>query len=942
MNFMLFNPRSLNNKVNAVMGYIEDKSIDIAGICETWLTDNSNATTAVIKSHGYSIFHDYRETRKGGGTAVIFKSCLKLSAVKSSHAYKSLEYTAAVHKTSITKLIFLIVYRTGPLCSLFNQELDKLLSDLSGMCDILFLAGDLNIHFSSAVGLSRQTLDIMHSYGLNKLVEEATHCSGGALDQLFGTVGNTVDYSTSIDSLSGLGSDHYPVLCKLKFTLEKKYFKSIVYRKLKEIDSDNFASDLNDLIDGIDRVDSFECQVHDLTTAVGYLLDQHAPFVTKKVAVVDSAPWFDAEYRELRKKRRRAEKKKSRSHEYYMIYKNLCDETNQLANRKKKDHFKKVLEDSRGNPKTLYSMVNKAMDRKQTKALPDADNLEVLATTFNTFFSEKISKIRETMSICSHSITADAEEDNLTLLSDFEPATEDEIRNIIKETGVKCSPADILPQKLYQENISNLTPLITELVNLSMASGSMDGVKLADIVPLIKDEKLDPNILKNYRPVSNLTFLGKIIERVVLNRLNEHLTANNLHSRDQFAYKKNHSTETLMIKIVNDVLIAADEKEATVIMLLDLSAAFDTVDHDLLLNIRENEIGLRGNVLKWFSSFLKGRSQRIRLGKTTSESITICFGVPQGSVLGPVLFNLYIRSIYKCVQRLDFSIFGYADDHQILKSFKAEGQVNVITHELTRCFSLIKAWMNRFYLQLNDSKTQIIVCGSSRVLSEIQMQGVHLTMGTTVRFASCVKNLGVQMDNHLTFEHQIVKLKQNCFRTLRNICKIRFLLTRSQLKTIVNSLVVSCLDYCNSLYFGIAERLLNQLQLIQNAAAKAVTGKYKYDHLGEDLNDLHWLQIKKRVLFKISLIAYKSVNGLAPEYLQSMFQYSHHGHSLKLIVPQYTSSFGRRSFSYTGPKILNNLPTHIASSDSVDMFKSNLKTYLFTISDSELEKFISF
>ena len=274
-------------------------------------------------------------------------------------------------------------------------------------------------------------------------------------------------------------------------------------------------------------------------------------------------------------------------------------------------------------------------------------------------------KIRETMNICSHSITADAEEDNLTLLSDFEPATEDEIRNIIKETGVKCSPADILPQKLYQENISNLTPLITELVNLSMASGSMDGVKLADIVPLIKDEKLDPNILKNYRPVSNLTFLGKIIERVVLNRLNEHLTANNLHSRDQFAYKKNHSTETLMIKIVNDVLIAADEKEATVIMLLDLSAAFDTVDHDLLLNILEKEIGLRGNVLKWFSSFLKGRSQRIRLGKTTSESITICFGVPQGSVLGPVLFNLYIRSIYKCVQRLDFSIFGYADDHQI-------------------------------------------------------------------------------------------------------------------------------------------------------------------------------------------------------------------------------------------------------------------------------------
>ena len=377
-------------------------------------------------------------------------------------------------------------------------------------------------------------------------------------------------------------------------------------------------------------------------------------------------------------------------------------------------------------------------------------------------------------------------------------------------------------------------------------------------------------------------------------------------------------------------------------MLLDLSAAFDTVDHDLLLNILEKEIGLRGNVLKWFQSFLKGRSQRIRLGKSTSESITIMFGVPQGSVLGPVLFNLYIRSIYRCVQKLGFTIFGYADDHQILKSFKAEGQLNVLTHDLTRCFSQIKLWMNRFFLQLNDSKTQIIVCGPSRVLKEIQMQGVHLTIGTTVRFASCVKNLGVQMDNRLTFEQQVVQLKQNCFRTLRNICKVRFLLTSAQLKTIVNSLVVSCLDYCNGLYFGISERLLNQLQLIQNAAAKAVTGKYKYDHLGEDLKDLHWLEIKKRVIFKIALLAYKSVNGLAPYYLQNMFQYAHHGHAMKLIVPHYNSSYGRRSFSYIGPKIFNNLPTNITSSDSVEIFKSNLKTHLFRISESDFESMVSY
>ena len=284
----------------------------------------------------------------------------------------------------------------------------------------------------------------------------------------------------------------------------------------------------------------------------------------------------------------------------------------------------------------------------------------------------------------------------------------EELDEIINEAGIKCSPSDILPLTVLKDNLYILQPLILEIVNASLSQGSMDGVKLADIIPLLKSNSLDPNVLKNFRPVSNLTFLGKLIERVVLRRLDEHLTRNNLHCHEQSAYKKNFSTETLLVRIWNDLLVASDEKSATVVMMLDLSAAFDTVDHDLLLNILMREIGLRGTVLKWFESFLKGCSQRIRLGSTVSDEIVIKFGVPQGSVLGPVLFNLYIRSIYRFVQGLNFTVFGYADDHQILKKFKPINQGVTLLSQLKECFTGVKAWMRRYYLAMNDSKTQRI------------------------------------------------------------------------------------------------------------------------------------------------------------------------------------------------------------------------------------------
>ena len=244
--------------------------------------------------------------------------------------------------------------------------------------------------------------------------------------------------------------------------------------------------------------------------------------------------------------------------------------------------------------------------------------------------------------------------------------------------------------------------------------------------------------------------------------------------------------------------------------------------------------------------------------------------------------------------------------------------------------------MDAFYLQLNAGKTQIIIVAPSRILHKIKINGVVLTSDVCVRFVSKVKNLGILMDSQLNFREQIKDVKRRCLLTIRNIRKIRFLLDPDQLKMVLNSLVVSVLDYCNALYIGVNEKDLQQLQLVQNTAAKCITHKYKYNHMDDDLKKLHWLDVRKRIVFKTILLVYKSITGSAPNYLQELFSFQAWGHAPVLNVPSVNSSYGRRALSYMGPKLWNNLPKNLKQCTNIVEFKSLLKTYLFNLSNYDV------
>ena len=321
------------------------------------------------------------------------------------------------------------------------------------------------------------------------------------------------------------------------------------------------------------------------------------------------------------------------------------------------------------------------------------------------------------------------------------------------------------------------------------------------------------------------------------------------------------------------MLIASDKDTASVLLLLDLSAAFDTVDVDKLLDILFMEIGLRGQALKWFKSFLKGRTQRVKIGNSLSDEIVIEFGVPQGSVLGPILFNIYIRSFYRYVGKNSiFKVQGFADDHQLYTSFSLSNQVYMLGENITELLAKVKLWMDSFFLCLNEKKTNIIVFAPQRLRKHLIINGMFIGE-KCIRFPNTAENLGVLLDGTLSFKEQISKSVQKCYMNIRQISSIKTFLDIDQRKVLVTALVLSQLDYCNGILFNVNKSFLNQLQTVQNCAAKLIYNKKKYDNgLTNVFNSLHWLKVNERIIFKILLQVHKCLYHCAPTYLNELLQ----------------------------------------------------------------------
>ncbi len=329
-------------------------------------------------------------------------------------------------------------------------------------------------------------------------------------------------------------------------------------------------------------------------------------------------------------------------------------------------------------------------------------------------------------------------------------------------------------------------PLLN-IINSSLSLGHVPKpFKLAVIKPLIKKPKLDPCELANYRPISNLPFMLKILEQVVSAQLCSFLLKNDIYEEFQSVFRTRHSTETALVKITNDLLLASDKGCISLLVLLDLSAAFDTIDHDILIDRLQNYTGIQGQALRWFRSYLSDRYHFVYLNGESSQLSPVKYGVPQGSVLGPLLFLLYMLPLGNIIRKYGISFHCYADDTQLYISIKPDETSKL--SKLMECVKNIKAKTNNFLL-LNSDKTEILLIGPKNSTQNLLDYNLQLD-GCTVA-SSTVKNL-VILESNLSFENHISHV--TAFFHLRNISKLRNMLSVSDAEKLVHASMTSRLD----------------------------------------------------------------------------------------------------------------------------------------------------
>ena len=500
----------------------------------------------------------------------------------------------------------------------------------------------------------------------------------------------------------------------------------------------------------------------------------------------------------------------------------------------------------------------------------------------------------------------------------------DQIRNMQNSKSPGLDKFNVRLLKLAGPLISNC---LAHICNLSLSGSKFpDEWKKAKVTPIYKSG--DKTDVGNYRPISVLPIISKIIERAIHDQLYLYLSNAGILSNAQSGFRSNHSTSTTLHDVQDYILKNMDNGYATGVIFIDLKKAFDTVDHDILIK-KLKHYGIDNRELSWFKSYLENRSQTVNVNSTLSDFQPINIGIPQGSILGPLLFIIFVNCLPCVVQ--ECKTVMYADDTSLM--YKAKN-VSDLQNQLKSCLSKVADWFKANKLTLNVDKTKFMIFGTSRTLGKFH--DIQLTYNNNIiERVDEFKYLGVKLDSNLSWSAHVDYLCKNVSKRTGIIKRMKYFLPHQTIVMLSNALVIPHFDYGSTVWSNFSAEFQNKVQVLHNSLARIILSADIRTPINEMMETLQWVKLDKRWHEQLLLIVFKCLRNMSPSYLSSQFEFVHDNHSHltrnhtsnTLVVPKFTSNSGLRTFHVRAAYAWNNLPSNVRSellNMTVRQFKSQI------------------
>ena len=911
------NIRSILPKMDEIQLNLGNHKNQILGLSETWLS--GVISDVEIGIDGFRVFRRDRN-RNGGGVLVYVP--LGIKCVRRNDLERSdIEALCLQLKLKVGTLILCNVYRPPSAPIAWFDSWEIMVENIVQAGDVVVMLGDFNCDMLGSDATVRRLDDTMSEYNLRQEISgptRVTHGSQSLIDLLF--TSNSDMFVKVGKTELGL-SDHcmvYGVIRAQEHYLEKHLKKSV--RCWKKCNIDELISDLKSAPwDDMDILYSIDDKWTFWQTLFWGIIDKHVP--CKRVRVrKHSLPWITQELRKMIGTRNYllTKAKKSGNEENWTQYRNMRNHVVNVLRRAKLSYFEQVCVQSAKNPKKMWNELKKLTGGRKNHRVDTLrkghelfDDNEVIVEEFGRYFS----------SVNGVSVQ-DATDNDKKRLDHFVQCKVDFCFESFKEHQVlevlqgldaqKATGEDGISAALLRTTAPGISASLTKIFNHTLLCQNLPVEwKSAIVTPVPKGK--GTNDLDNYRPVSILPAVSKVLERLVYDQLYGHLQANNILHPRQYGFRHGFSTQDILMALVEEWLKALDDDKLVGSVFLDFSKAFDLVDHEILLKKLEC-YGVRNKDLGWFSGYLSCRRQKVKVNGMKSNWSGVMRGVPQGSILGPLLFLIYSNDLPSVLTHCQAR--QYADDTTLSVVDSCSDALQLKLNEDLR---KIQEWVLANKLCLNVTKTQLMVLSRKRRKSELN--DVCVTAGDhELERAKCVRSLGVFLDDGLKWREHVKELSRKCWAGLSRLKRFRKVLPTTLKKRLYNSLVLPHLDYCCLVWQECSKELVNKLERIQNYGMRIILDQPPLTPTTELRNKLGWTSLESRREYFRTMMLHRVMTGDAPLEMRSLFQVNEDIRSQgtaitrgskNLFISQANSEFGRRTFAFAGSKVWNRLPLEV-------------------------------